>query len=170
MSKVINLFGAPCAGKSTHRAKIFAEMKIRGYSVEEVTEYAKDAVWEQRDFLLDDQLYILAKQNRRLKRLLGKVDYIITDSPLLLSIIYANKQISYNKSLKNLTLEIFNHYNNINFFLNRTHSYQSSGRVHTDIESKQISNEIQDLLKLNNVNYISYNTNEFNFRDLEQYL
>jgi adenylate kinase family enzyme len=66
MMKVINLFGGPGSGKSTLAAGLFERMKIQGLSVELVTEYAKDMVWERRGNILDDQLYILAKQHRRL--------------------------------------------------------------------------------------------------------
>lgn len=56
MMKVINLFGGPGSGKSTLAAGLFERMKIQGLSVELVTEYAKDMVWERRGNILDDQL------------------------------------------------------------------------------------------------------------------
>lgn len=43
---VINLFGAPGAGKSTGAAIVFAELKKRGVNAELVTEFAKDKTWE----------------------------------------------------------------------------------------------------------------------------
>lgn len=170
MTKIINLFGAPGSGKSTHRARIFAEMKIAGYHVEEVTEYAKDIVWEDRGNLFEDQLYILAKQNRRISRLIGKVDYVVTDSPLLMNVVYANPNISYRESLKNLTIEIAAHYNNINFFLNRTHEFQQYGRVHGEEHSNELALQIKQALHLNGVEFYEYNSNEFDFSQLEQYL
>lgn len=39
---VINIFGAPGAGKSTTAAALFALMKLEGYKVELATEHAKD--------------------------------------------------------------------------------------------------------------------------------
>lgn len=39
---VINLFGAPGAGKSTGAAIVFAELKKRGVNAELVTEFTKD--------------------------------------------------------------------------------------------------------------------------------
>lgn len=41
---VVNLFGAPGAGKSTGAAHIFAELKMCGINTELVTEFAKDKV------------------------------------------------------------------------------------------------------------------------------
>ena len=67
--KVINLFGGPGVGKSTTASGLFYEMKKARLEVELVTEYAKDAVWEGRTSLLDDQIYIFAKQQRRISRL-----------------------------------------------------------------------------------------------------
>lgn len=43
---VVNLFGAPGAGKSTGAAYIFALLKMAGVEAELVTEFAKDKVWE----------------------------------------------------------------------------------------------------------------------------
>lgn len=48
--KVINLFGGPGIGKSTLAAGLFEHMKIAGFNVELVNEYAKDMVWEQREY------------------------------------------------------------------------------------------------------------------------
>ena len=64
-------------------------MKLEGLNVELVTEYAKDMTWEGRGNILEDQLYMLAKQNRRLSRLQDKVDFAMTDSPLFLGLAYS---------------------------------------------------------------------------------
>ena len=81
MTKYINIFGGPGAGKSTTAALLFAEMKSGGFKVELVTEVAKDFVWEDRSTTLSIQPYITIKQHRNLVRLKGKVDYVITDAP-----------------------------------------------------------------------------------------
>ena len=78
---VINFFGGPNSGKSTQAAGLFHKMKIEGYSIEHVNEYAKMCVWENRMEILEDQLYVMAKQNRRVKRLKGKVDFCVTPRP-----------------------------------------------------------------------------------------
>jgi len=58
MTKYINIFGGPGAGKSTTAALLFAEMKSGGFKVELVTEVAKDFVWEDRSTTLSIQPYI----------------------------------------------------------------------------------------------------------------
>ena len=44
---VVNLFCAPCAGKSIGAAYIFAMLKMYGYNVELIQEFAKDKVYEK---------------------------------------------------------------------------------------------------------------------------
>ena len=59
---LINLFGAPGAGKSTGAAYIFSQLKMRGVNVELVTEFAKDKVWEKSVEVFNNQAYIFGKQ------------------------------------------------------------------------------------------------------------
>ncbi|MGZ8924602.1 MAG: AAA family ATPase [Nitrososphaeraceae archaeon] len=160
MTKIINFFGAPGSGKSTLAAELFSYMKRRHYSVELAVEYAKDMVWEERHNILQDQLYMLAKQNRKIRRLNSVVDYVITDSPILLSCIYIDDSDIYNQTLKQLAVEVFNSYNNTNFFINRNHSYVELGRNQNELESDIIANRIRYMLIANDINYVSFNSNE----------
>ncbi|MCL2621956.1 MAG: ATP-binding protein, partial [Firmicutes bacterium] len=85
---VVNLYGGPGAGKSTNAAALFVELKNRGINCELVREYAKDLVWEERSVEFYDQFTVLGKQVKRVNALIGKVDIIITDSPIILSCHY----------------------------------------------------------------------------------
>lgn len=87
---VVNLAGAPGAGKSTGAAYIFSKLKMKGINAELVTEYAKDKVWEEDKAVFDNQVYIFGKQLFRLTRLEGKVDVVITDR----SIYYRLTEVS----------------------------------------------------------------------------
>lgn len=143
--KVINLFAGPGAGKSTARAGLFALMKNRGENVEEVTEYAKDVTWDETQVLLSDQLYMLANQNRRLTRLRNKVDLAISDSPLLLTINYVpHDYLPVN--FKNLTMELWNTYENFNVFIERVKPYNPIGRNQTEDEARKIDDNIKKML------------------------
>lgn len=153
--KVINLFGSPGSGKSTLRAGLFYEMKIAGYNVEEVTEYAKDMVWENRTNIFNDQLYMLGKQNRKLLRLEGKVDYVITDSPVILGTMYMDgMNAPYVNTLTNLVVEVFKSYDNYNFLLHREHDYIELGRNQNEQEAELLFANIRKLLSDNNFDYI----------------
>ena len=161
---VINIFGGPGAGKSTLAAEVFAHFKKNKLNVELVTEYAKDLVWEERNNILKDQLYILAKQNRRLERLRNKgIDVVVTDSPLLLGKIYFDLYNSNDTSkrsflLKSLIIETFISYNNMNVFLSRNEDfeYQTTGRVQKNVEEailldKRIRKEVKEVCSENSI-------------------
>ena len=148
---VINLFGAPGAGKSTGAAYIFSQLKKMGYNVELVTEFAKDLVWDNNTSCLEDQIYVFAEQNHRLIRLKDKVDIIITDSPLILSCFY-NKRTDL-LLFEEFVKEIFNSYNNFNYFVERVKDYNPNGRLQTEAESDQYAIEISDMLKSYHIPY-----------------
>lgn len=150
MLKVINLYAGPGAGKSTTAAGLFFMMKSQGYKVELVTEYAKEKVYDGHFGCLSDQMYIFGKQQRRQKKLIGQVDYIITDSPLLLSILY-NKELS--ETFNTLVLETYNSYENINFFINRVKEYKKYGREQTEDEARELDQTLYKLLSKYDVQY-----------------
>lgn len=149
---VINLTGAPGAGKSTGAAKLFYELKTRGVNCELVNEFAKDKTWEHNATALNCQEYIFGKQSYRLKRCRDEVDVIITDSPLPLTIIYT-KDESIKKPLTELVLAVYNSYDNINFFINRVKPYNPKGRNQTAEESDALSTEIKTLYQQLDIPY-----------------
>lgn len=156
---VINLFGGPGCGKSTIAALLFGKLKQNGINCEMALEYAKDKVWEESLKTLDDQIYVFGKQLHKIWRLNDKVDVIITDSPLLFSIIYDKEN---NIDLKNLVISTFNRFNNFNCLIRRQTEYQQEGRYQNETEAKEIDNLIVNLLEENDIMYNLYddiNTN-----------
>lgn len=157
LKKIINLFGGPSIGKSTIAAGLFYAMKQENYNVEYVTEYAKDLTYEKRFNILDqDQLYIFAKQHRKILRLVNEVDFIITDSPLLLSIIYLkiNPSSIYDfDDLKNLVFNTNQKYNQLNIFLKRNLylNYENEGRTQNLEEAIEVDSLIETVLKELNI-------------------
>lgn len=152
---VVNLFGGPGSGKSTAAAGLFFKMKTDKYvkSVELVTEFAKDLVYAGRTRELDtNQLYITAKQYSRMHRLADKVDYIVTDAPLIQSMMYTPED--YFPSFKTLVNEVYNSFNNFNVFINKANEYEPYGRGQTEEEANIISQNILNFLDENNVKYI----------------
>jgi len=149
---VINLFGAPGAGKSTGAAYIFAMLKMAGIKCELVTEFAKDKVYEETKEVWNNQQYIFGKQSFRMGRLKDKVKVVITDSPLVLSALY-NEDDVLGSQFDNVVLNVFNQYHNINYFVNRTKPYNPDGRHQTEIESDALAFVFKKELAKFNVYY-----------------
>lgn len=156
---VINLFAGPGAGKSTTMAGLFAKLKMDGIDCEMAPEFAKDLTWERRHETLGNQIYIFGKQHNRIYRLNGKVDVIITDSPLLLSYYYSGPE-NENKAFKDLVVEEFKKMNNFNIFIKRVKKYNPNGRNQTAEEAENISVELKKILDRLGINYAEIEGNE----------
>lgn len=160
--KVINLFGAPCAGKSTVAAGLFFLMKVNDNlinSVEIVTEFAKDLVYSGRTKELagDNQVYVVSKQYGRLHRLRGQVEYAVTDSPILLSSVYVSD--NYFPSFKTFVKEMFDSFDNINFYIHRAMPYKAHGRSQNEAEAEIINKKVLQILKQYNIKYTTIDGN-----------
>lgn len=145
--QVINLWGGPCAGKSTTAAGLFFEMKKMGLNLELVQEYAKDLVYEQRHNILSDQIYVFAKQQRRIARLKDhNLDWVITDSPIPLGLIYLQPG-ALSENFHKLVMEVFDNYHNHNFLLSRNVAYNPVGRNQkTEQEAVVFDQKVTQLL------------------------
>lgn len=161
MTLVVNLFGGPGTGKSTNATYIFSELKRKGVVCEYVSEYAKDVTWEETQVLLNNQIHVFSEQFRRQWRLLGKVDVIVTDSPLFLGLVYFNH---YNResgvfspqftlAIQDMILYGFTEFNNINYFLQRTKPYVRVGRNQTEEEARRIDEEVREQLDTYQIRY-----------------
>ena len=145
--QVINLFGGPGVGKSTAAAGLFYEMKKAQIRVELVTEYAKDMVWENRHNILDDQIYIFAKQQRRISRLKDTgIEWVITDSPIPLGLVYLQEG-ALPPAFHQLVMEVFAQYTNHNYLLQRYYPYNPVGRNQKDdSEARLFDAKVNQLL------------------------
>lgn len=156
---VINAFGGPGAGKTTACLHIASELKKRGFVAEYVSEYAKELVWDKNFKMLDGseehQKMILSEQKKRIDRLIGQVDFVVTDAPVLLNSVYLdldNKE-SYDQAL----VELFNKYDNFNLEIVRdVSSFEQEGRIHNLEQSQQADNDIRCLLNQNGIYYGTY--------------
>lgn len=150
---LVNLYGAPGAGKSTGAAYIFSQLKMRGINAELVTEFAKDKVWEESKEVFNNQAYIFGKQYFRISRCADKVDVIITDSPLLLSTIYNDNPIL-GEEFNNVVRNVANSYDSINYYITRVKEYNPKGRFQSEEESDAIADRVKDMLDYEGVEYI----------------
>lgn len=157
MTTIINLFGGPGTGKSTIASDLFALMKWKNINVELVNEYAKELTWEGRHAVLKDQLYVVIKQNRKLERLRGKVDFVITDSPILMGLAY--EPADYYKYFAPLVKEIYSSYNNLNFFLQREKPFHEVGRSQNEKEAIELDFTIKTLMDSQKIPYKSIPAN-----------
>jgi nicotinamide riboside kinase len=154
---VINLFGGSGIGKSTLAAQLFAEMKCRQKHVELVREYVKLWAHIQRKVDTFDQLYLLGKQSHYEAQLYKKVDFLVTDSPLLLCGIY---ETFYDKTsfvadaaLAFVRKAESNGVQYINFVLERNKPFDSRGRFEDEATARQLDKHV--IYKLNEwgINY-----------------
>lgn len=150
---VVNLFGGPGCGKSTGAAYIFSRLKMIGFNCELITEYAKDLTWEKRFMALGSQEYVFGKQSYRMTRCRDQVDIIITDSPLLLSLFYNSNPVL-GEHFSHVVIDVYNTYDNMNFFINRKKEYNPIGRNQTEDEAKEIDNQIKAFLAEHDISYI----------------
>lgn len=162
---VVNLFGVPSSGKSTGASYIFSQLKLKGVNAEIITEFAKDKVWEDNTEALSNQAYVFGEQSFRQSKVDGKVDVIITDSPLLLSILY-NKDEVLGNSFNQTVLNVFNSYNNVNFLLLRSKPYDPNGRIHTEEESNALKEPLINLLGDCKATYKVVNGDEYGYQEI----
>lgn len=154
---VINFFGGPGSGKSTLASGLFYFLKRNMENCELVTEYAKDLTYSERYRTLKCQPYVFGKQLYKIEVLLDKVDIIITDSPLYLSLFY--NQNTYPQSFNSCVIDIANQMNNINYYIDRgkDKNYNLYGRKESFEEAKRIDQEIKNFLETFNIPYKTVN-------------
>lgn len=145
---VVNIFGEPSSGKSTAAMDITARLKRKGINAEYVSEFAKDKVYEQNSEVFKHQEYIFGKQSFKMGRVREKVQVIVVDSPLILSIIY-NQNEYLGEAFEQVVMDTFNSYNNKNYLLVRNHDYELSGRLQNESEAYEVRERlISELDKL----------------------
>lgn len=157
---VINLFGGSGVGKSTIAALLFARMKMRGLHVELVREYVKLWAWGGRKVRQEDQIYLLGKQSAYESMLYGKVDYIVTDSPVLLAGMYAEwhngADGKYVTRAANSFIEQARRNSGVvirNYLLERNGPFDPRGRWETAEEAECFDQFLEEGLEWNNYDY-----------------
>lgn len=158
--KVINFFGAPGVGKSTHTMDLTSMLKKTQIDAEPSLEVVKEYIHSNSEHLLAYQNYIFAQQERQLSILKNsnEVEFAITDAPLLHCPFYAPQE--YPVFFKELVFEIFHGYDNVNFFINRKHSYSHQGRIHSEKESTNISKKLHSFLINHNIKFIEIDSTQ----------
>jgi hypothetical protein len=157
---IINSMAGPGAGKSTFSGGLFNLLKERGYNVEYVQEFAKTLTWEKNYEALSHQCYVTGVQQYTQNMLLGQVEAIITDSPILIGLLYYNEpNIKIHKAFHDYIVESFKAQNNLTYFIERTKEYNPSGRNQTEDEAIEIDKKVVRLLNNNNIPYTTITGN-----------
>lgn len=163
---VVNLIGGPGTGKSTIAAGVFGTLKELGINCELVTEYPKELVWDEEYKKLKDQRLILKEQNKRQQRLVGKVDIVITDCPLIMSLYYGK---NLRNKFKEAVREKFNQYENLNFLLVRNHKYEQVGRYQDENGAIGVHEGIKKVIDEEKLEYEIIQTKQINKEDVLRY-
>lgn len=143
LTRVINIFGAPGSGKSTLAFGLMYRLKMKGIECELCHEWIKMKLYEGTTYPFHDQLYTYAKQNKLLNQVNNKVDFIVTDSPSVQCVAYVETEP---EIYTQMALDYFNQYDNLNFFIERTHPYQPSGRNQTEEQAAIVGDKIRNML------------------------
>lgn len=157
---VINLFGGPGCGKSTLSyalCRAIKESRAHG-QVELVREYVKEWAWSGRKVKALDQLTILGQQAEREVGLYGKVDIIVTDSPLWLSPFY-HEYYAGQEYIKPAVRGFLEHaaehgVEHVNFMLAREKAYDPEGRYETEDQARALDDALAEFLDLEEITMI----------------
>lgn len=141
---------------------MFAELKIRGYDIEHIPEFVKTWAYEGRKPRSYDQLYIFAQQLHMEDLALRHVARVVTDSPVLLSPIYAKLYgFSGADRLVELAQQFEQDFPSINFYIERTVVYQSSGRYQTYAEAVEFDKQLLEFLDTTVDRYVKVQVEQF---------
>jgi hypothetical protein len=148
----VNLFGGPGSGKSTIASGLFSKLKLAHVRCELVREYATELVWLEASKTLDNQVYVTAKQYHWQLTKDGKVDVVVTDSPIILGLVYRGKRgcgVNWQRGV----VDQFKEFDNLNFNLVRDITalpYDLKGRrqtldqaIHKDVEIRRVLDEYE---------------------------
>ena len=141
---VVNIFGGPCVGKSTLAAAVYAELSQRALHCELVRAAAKSLIWREDWESLKDAQAIHEVRYAEMLRLYGNIDAIVTDSPLLMDIIYAGEEWDYEQ----VAVRHFHEFRAENYLLERSPiiRYDHRGRHCTEEEAEGYSDRLREIL------------------------
>ena len=157
MTVLINLFGSSSAGKSSLMADLFYALKLKNKTVEMCPEIIKQWAWDGINPNQYDQYFLMGQEIKQQSRLLGKVDYAISDSPVMQNSFYNDylnsKDNLYRPSKDYLELVERDGHTIKNFFLFRNKPFETQGRYQTAEESDYIAQCLVKYLEDHNVKY-----------------
>lgn len=149
---LVNFIGAPGEGKTTMAAGVYHRLKTAHWNVELVTEYTKELILTGDHWSLSDELLVFTQKYKRIKKM-SNVDIVITDSPLLNSVLYGREQFG------TVGGEFFAatamKFDSIYFNVERQAAYVPVGRIADEKMADQAGVKLLDILKLLDIPYTS---------------
>ena len=132
---IIGFYGGPGIGKSAAAWTAAAWLKRQGASVELANEYVKRWAWQGREITPLDELVVLGRQIAEEADLLGKVDFIVTEKPVLLDLAYCRiyQPDDITRAVEETIAAYYAHvaslgHRHINVLFRRTAGYDTRGR------------------------------------------
>jgi nicotinamide riboside kinase len=174
-TKIINFVGGAGIGKSTMAALTFAELKSMHFKTEYVQEYAKMLVYKREFETLDNQYLVSSEQYKMLKAVDGQVEYICSDSPLIIGLFY-NRDYDTNvcnvEKTEAMILSKIKEFDNIYIYLERNNEYpfEKEGRVHDEEQSIAIDTKLKKLLDEFNIKYLSILSDKKSLPEIINYI
>ena len=175
-TKIINLLGGPGCGKSTFSGLIYAELKLKGKTVEYVQEFAKNLVWLKEFETLNNQHYVSQCQYKLLKSIndTNEIDYIVTDGSLLHGLYYNRyntENLSNVEKTEKLILKYYSEFKNINIFLKRgKFEYEQAGRIQNLEEAREIDYALKKILDELKIEYIEMDSDKSKLPEILEYI
>lgn len=143
---LINLWAPPGVGKSCNMAAIFNILKYKGLRAEMSPEVAKRHTYENNRMALQDAFYVAGCQEYQNFLLIGSVDFIVTDCPPGLGLLYCmERDIS---ALFGGVMHCRQRYVNVDIRLHRDPNrlFQTYGRNHSEQQSKALEWKLDGIL------------------------
>lgn len=154
---LINFLGQPGSGKSVLGTTLYSELKSRDYEVEFVNEFVKSWTYTGRKVNKFGQYFIFGTETEQQQRLFNKVDFIIADSPVLLTAFYqqyywgSNTLIEPAKEFYRFAEE--DGIKVVNIFIDRKFKYNPKGRFQTEEQSDDVRTQLLKWLPENGFDF-----------------
>jgi hypothetical protein len=145
---LVNLFGAPCSGKSVKMMQLAVHAKLQRVFCEISAEVAKEYVVPKIPITRDVQLQLSMEQARRLNCFVGHAAVVVTDAPIMIGAFYSRyRNLHFPGDLEKVFPDLaasvhINAQQIVNVYIWRDHPYDESGRLESECEDQAIANDM----------------------------
>lgn len=161
---IVCIHGGPSSGKSGTALSLTGAIKDRGIFSEVSQEEYKNWVMEGRVFQPGDQSTIFEIQAKKERHLMFQgVEVIVTDSPLMLGIMYGRLNDQYEREFKTCELLLKKHHKVAKdhgyriehyFMIRRPENFEGHGRHHDLGQSQDLDKKCIELMNELGVSFI----------------